>query len=283
VSARSLGRGRCPRCGEEGSVVVKWVGGKEYVYVKHGRTWHYVGPLDRVDVNELLAKPTTALPLRAAGEASTPSGIMGSKPGSPGKAAAAVLGLLLVALGAALAAIAVVETLLLLYLAPAQIGGVSIVAEAGFSVTLNGTDTVYAVAGPGEVSVTAQGAVFKVLIAPASYLNATWLRAGVRFAPIAVEEVQHLLDMFHGEYTSYSARLEPGQALLVWPCKLLASTAEVSFSLAVAQPSPQPPPQPVSIAQLVAAAILARTLPRLLIAALLIAAGYLLYKWSKSS
>ncbi|MFP3281293.1 MAG: hypothetical protein RXO76_09545, partial [Vulcanisaeta sp.] len=64
MSARSIGRGICPKCGLEGSVVIKQVGGKDYVYVKHGRTWHYIGPLDKVDLNTILIGYTTTLPLK---------------------------------------------------------------------------------------------------------------------------------------------------------------------------------------------------------------------------
>uniref|UniRef100_A0A7C3WSU0 Uncharacterized protein n=1 Tax=Thermofilum pendens TaxID=2269 RepID=A0A7C3WSU0_THEPE len=103
MSARSLGRGVCPKCGEEGSVVVKWVGGKEYVYVKHGRTWHYIGPVDKVDIYALLREPTTALPLRAGREVGIAGGSMSGQPRALSKDVVAVVGILLVALGSLIA------------------------------------------------------------------------------------------------------------------------------------------------------------------------------------
>ncbi len=54
MSSRVIGRGVCPRCGRVGSVVLKELSGKIYVYVKHGREWCYVGPLDRVDLSKVL-------------------------------------------------------------------------------------------------------------------------------------------------------------------------------------------------------------------------------------
>ncbi len=36
-------------------MVAKMVGGRWYIYFKHGRRWCYIGPMDRVDLGELLA------------------------------------------------------------------------------------------------------------------------------------------------------------------------------------------------------------------------------------
>ncbi|RLE56676.1 MAG: hypothetical protein DRJ40_04990 [Thermoprotei archaeon] len=54
MSSRVIGRGVCPRCGRVGSVVLKELSGKIYVYVKHGREWCYVGPLEKVDLSRVL-------------------------------------------------------------------------------------------------------------------------------------------------------------------------------------------------------------------------------------
>ncbi|NPB00853.1 MAG: hypothetical protein GXO10_05710 [Crenarchaeota archaeon] len=54
MSSRSLGRGRCPKCGQEGVIVIKTISGYEYVYFRHGRKWCYIGPKDSVDIAELL-------------------------------------------------------------------------------------------------------------------------------------------------------------------------------------------------------------------------------------
>ncbi len=66
MSSRVIGRGVCPRCGREGSVVLKQIGDRIYVYFKHGRKWCYVGPLERVDLSNLLLSigyptPTTKM------------------------------------------------------------------------------------------------------------------------------------------------------------------------------------------------------------------------------
>jgi len=54
LSSRVVGRGICPKCGKEGSVVFKEISGKIYVYVKHGRKWCYLGPLNKVDLSEVI-------------------------------------------------------------------------------------------------------------------------------------------------------------------------------------------------------------------------------------
>lgn len=64
MSSRSIGRGICPKCGEEGVFVVKRIGDREYVYARHGRSWHYIGPLNNVDLGSMLNSPTTSLPLK---------------------------------------------------------------------------------------------------------------------------------------------------------------------------------------------------------------------------
>ena len=47
MSSRSIGRGRCPKCGEEGSIIVKEIAGRYYIYFKHGKRWCYIGPIDK--------------------------------------------------------------------------------------------------------------------------------------------------------------------------------------------------------------------------------------------
>ncbi len=54
MSSRVVGHGRCPKCNREGSIVFKEISGRIYVYVKHGREWCYLGPLDRVDLSSIL-------------------------------------------------------------------------------------------------------------------------------------------------------------------------------------------------------------------------------------
>ena len=54
MSSRVIGRGVCPKCGREGSVVLKKLGGKIYVYFKHGRKWCYLGSIENVDLSKLI-------------------------------------------------------------------------------------------------------------------------------------------------------------------------------------------------------------------------------------
>ncbi len=54
LSSRVIGRGRCIKCGREGSVVLKEISGRIYVYIKHGREWCYLGPLEKVDLSSIV-------------------------------------------------------------------------------------------------------------------------------------------------------------------------------------------------------------------------------------
>ncbi len=54
TSSRVIGRGLCPKCGKTGSLVLKKLGGRIYVYFKHGSKWCYIGPADSVNLSELL-------------------------------------------------------------------------------------------------------------------------------------------------------------------------------------------------------------------------------------
>jgi hypothetical protein len=284
VSTRSIGRGKCPKCGEEGSLIVKSVGGKEYVYVKHGRTWHYVGPLDKVDVNMLLTEPTTTLPLNEGQEGVVTGGKVSGQPKPPSKVAAAVLGLVLIGLGAALTVLAVFSALLIPFW---TIGSVRSAVGYMAGITVNGTETVYAITplnSPVSVSVATRGCSFKVLVAPSSSLphmvNASWLTSLSSLYLIKAENLSNLLPSFSGNYTSYNQVLEPEQALLVWPHKVSAIRATLNITVGekaenVAQPSGN--------ATFVIVTIIAlKVIPRLLVAAALIVGGYLLHKWSKS-
>ena len=87
MSTRSIGRGICPKCG---GVVIKRLGDREYVYVKHGRIWHYIGPLDNVDLNSIVHEYTTTLPLKARGS----GGFMNSGGTGSGKSAGKIIALI---------------------------------------------------------------------------------------------------------------------------------------------------------------------------------------------
>jgi len=49
-----IGRGRCPKCGMEGTIVIRSRNSKLYVYARHGRVWHYVGPLEKINMEALI-------------------------------------------------------------------------------------------------------------------------------------------------------------------------------------------------------------------------------------
>jgi len=284
VSARSVGRGRCPKCGEEGSVVVKSVGGKEYVYIKHGRKWHYVGPLDRVDLGALLLEPTTALPLNGALEGVRAGGKVSGRPAV--KVAAAVVAIILVAIGVALAVLTVLSALLLPYF---MISGLGMEVSLGTELPVNGTGAVYVISSPegqASVSVVALGSRFKALVAPASSVpqlpSASWLVLSRQLTVYSVdaESISNLLPSFSGDHTSYSAVLEPEQVLLVWLHEVWASQGSLKVSVTKKLESPA---QPHGTTPAVAAVIALALAPWLLLAAALIAGGYLLYRWSKSN
>ncbi len=48
MSSRSIGQGTCPKCGRRGTLVIKALGGGYYAYYRHGRSWCYLGPLNKV-------------------------------------------------------------------------------------------------------------------------------------------------------------------------------------------------------------------------------------------
>jgi len=58
-----VGRGICPKCGVEGTVVIRSSGSGLYVYIRHGRVWHYVGPMDRINIERLMIKKEQGTPL----------------------------------------------------------------------------------------------------------------------------------------------------------------------------------------------------------------------------
>ena len=59
MPSKAIGMGVCPRCGKPGTIVIK---AGNYVYIKHGNTWHYIGTIDKVNLNKILIKnPETVL------------------------------------------------------------------------------------------------------------------------------------------------------------------------------------------------------------------------------
>jgi len=286
VSTRSVGRVKCPKCGREGSLIVKSVGGKEYVYVKHGRTWHYVGPLDKVNVSSLLAEPTTALPLNGAYKGVGDGERVNGKSKPAIKVAAVVLALILIAIGAALAALTVLSALLLPYF---TLGGIGMEASLSTEIPVNGTGIVYAILsseGQVSVSVAARGCRFKALVAPASSVpkppNASRLMESrtLTVYSVGAECVSNLLPSFSGDHTSYSAALGPEQALFVWPHEV--SAGQPSLKVTVTKRLEGESRFQGDGTPVIAATIALVLAPPLLVAAALIAGGYLLYRWSRN-
>jgi len=60
MPSKAIGMGVCPRCGKPGTVVIK---AGNYVYIKHGNTWHYIGTIDKVNLNKILIKNPESLTL----------------------------------------------------------------------------------------------------------------------------------------------------------------------------------------------------------------------------
>jgi len=60
MPSKAIGMGVCPRCGKTGTVVIK---AGNYVYIKHGNTWHYIGTIDKVNLNKILIKNSELLAL----------------------------------------------------------------------------------------------------------------------------------------------------------------------------------------------------------------------------
>ncbi len=54
TKSRTLCRGVCPKCGRRGTIIIKVIHGKEYVYFRHGRQWCYVGPARRIPIEKLI-------------------------------------------------------------------------------------------------------------------------------------------------------------------------------------------------------------------------------------
>ena len=60
MPSKAIGMGVCPRCGKPGTIVIK---AGNYVYIKHGNTWHYIGTIDKVNLNKILIKNPESLTL----------------------------------------------------------------------------------------------------------------------------------------------------------------------------------------------------------------------------
>jgi hypothetical protein len=257
----------------EGSVVIKQVGGKDYVYVKHGRTWHYIGPLDKVDLNTILIGYTTTLPLKGSSRMGKAMGGQG-KPLS--KVIAKVLGVLLIAIGAIL-------VLIPLLLLPASIAtGYAYVSGSGLLI-VNGSDKAYlfsTMSNPITVNVmTMYGARFKVLVARISSLppplNNTLSTAQITVGrSINITEINQLLPNFLGDYTNYTATISPGEVLIVWPYEVYEKPALLTF---VYRSMPIQAKTRINVINVVIMAS-----PLLIIAAVLMYGGYELYRWSRS-
>gem|GEM_PF-990632 len=295
MSARSIGRGRCPKCGREGSVVIKMVGGKEYVYVKHGRTWHYIGSLEKIDVNEILREPTTALPLKETETLNIHGEKMNEETKSLNKTVVEVIALILVAVGTGILLLTIFASIILPYLVAFwSVSSVNI--ATGFSTTIEDTTKAYLIYSPirsASIRIQSDNAYFKILAVPLytamSILNATQSQelethispSDLRVKPIKTSDIQGLMQSFFGNYTSYDIQLDTNQALLVWPYKLQTKPASLSFYTSRSLTGSEQP-QPNSFQPLLMSIIFISLAPRLILGVSLIIGGYLLYRWSKN-
>jgi len=255
-------------------VVIKQVGGKEYVYVKHGRTWHYIGPLDKVDLNTILIGHTTTLPLKGSSRMGKAMGGQG-KPLS--KVIAKVLGVLLIAIGAILV---LIPLLLLPALLPAS--GYAYVGGSGLLI-VNGSDKAYlfsTINNPITVNITIYGARFKVLVTRISSLppplNNTYTLSTAQMITgslINITEINQLLPNFLGDYTNYTATISPGEVLIVWPYEVYEKPALLTF---VYRSMPIQAKTQINVVNVVI-----MVSPLLIIAAVLMYGGYELYRWSR--
>lgn len=274
MSTRSIGRGTCPKCGREGAVVVKRLGDREYVYVKHGKVWHYIGPLDNIDLNSIIHEYTTSLPLktRASG------GFMGSGGGSGksiGKIIALIVGVLMIIVG-------VLIILLIGFLVPLSLFTLSSVSNSGFTATITVNNTMMALAispmSPvtySKVTVTAVNAFFKVANASSvrGYTYINWFNNSLlkEYGPIAWINVTNE-SIFSGNYTSFATITN--QSILIWPYKIVGENALIMVNIVTKARTPSSTIH-VSLPALILIAI------PFIIAGALIWGGVALYRWSR--
>lgn len=197
--------------------MIKTLSSRDYVYVKHGREWHYVGPLNNVDLASLFTAHTTALPLKSRGQ-----GLGMSRPNST---ATLIAGIALTVLGALLAIAGAFLLTVMGFYAVTSFevrGGGSMLSE------LSNTSVAYIANYQNttmEVSVTGS-APFQVLVVPVDLLKELSPSASLTPGPVGlgIFNATKPLNMT-GNYTSFSTSLAPSQALLVRPL----SKAEVSI------------------------------------------------------
>lgn len=241
-------------------MVVKRLGDREYVYVKHGRTWHYIGPLDSVDLNSIIHEYTTSLPLKdsAGGGLSMSSGGAGSGK-SIGKIIALIVGVLMIIIGVII--ILEVGFLALSFLAtsPASVLTVSLPVNNTMKALIIGAAT------HSKVTVTAVNAFFKVAnAAVGTYTpgSLTWVN---------VTRVNESL--FIGNYTSFTV-ITSNQSILIWPYKIVSGNALIIVNIATKGSAPS---GTVTVNYL---SLIFIVIP-LALAGALIWGGVILYRWSR--
>ncbi|MGC9227700.1 hypothetical protein, partial [Caldivirga sp.] len=266
----------CPRCGREGSVIVKRIGDQGYVYVKHGKVWHYIGSLERVDLQSILIEHTTPLLLNGTQAKGASGGSMG-RPLS--KALALLLGIALMALGVVMATVVVA---IMVIGAPYK---VVIGADSVTKYVVNNTNAVYLFYSltPANVTVSTIYASLKATIIPYSSLP-TSLKAmlthvlsrvpqanSVAFLQVNTTSIEALLPSFMGNYTTFKAVVPPNEALLIWPYKLYANKALLLYSYYSSGVAMR-----ISLTRLALSIVVV-----LIVSGALIYGGIIVYKWSK--
>ncbi|GGP22598.1 hypothetical protein GCM10007981_19310 [Thermocladium modestius] len=217
--------------------VVKRIGDREYVYARHGRSWHYIGPLNNVDLGSMLNSPTTSLPLKGSAGRTF---FMSEKNTRFTEVLAQVVGIIIIVVGAII--ILGIGTSLL-YLSTSS---VSTGAVVGYNMTMLGSKILGVSpsfmpgsSGAAVVIINASHSLFKIAnqsaILPAARTRLESLSPG-GILLLNYSEVNSTF--FKGNYMAYRTALKPGQVLLVWPYNITGGSPSISIKI-MQQTSPQ--------------------------------------------
>ena len=244
-------------------MVVKRLGDREYVYVKHGRIWHYIGPLDNVDLNSIVHEYTTTLPLKARAS----GGLMNSGGTGSGKSAGKIIALIV---GILMIIIGVIIILEIGFLLPFSFITASSVGISSNFTVFNVNNTMRALAispvnpvAHSKVTVTAVNASFKVAITSlvSRYAAITWINVTNE-------------SLFSGNYTSFTATIS-NQSILIWPYRITGRDALIMVNMAAEEKVPTSSVTHISLLPLIFIAIF------LILAGALIWGGVVLFRWSR--
>lgn len=254
--------------------MVKRIGDREYIYVRHGRSWHYVGPLSNVDLSGMLNSPTTSLPLKGgAGHA-----FVSEKNTGFTKVLAQVVGVIIIIIGISIISwIGFALPLSLFSLSPtARIGQHVMVFGSGSeilavfpssmmpynggtaTVIINASNTLLKIANQSAILPALRTQVMEQLSAGEQWLNSSEVNA----------------TYFKGNYTAYRAVLKPGQVLLVWPYRITGVLPSIYMETTITQ---ETKPQGVEFNY----ASLLLIIPLIAVGAAMIWGGIVLFRWGR--